>query len=138
MSKEGIEMVLDNLPKLKVLHCCFLPHLLGELHGTALQRLRSSVNTLWMSLTIHDGLFLKLMQIEKLCEIKILSYEDFVKLTFNGEFVTLFHKFANTLTTLSLENVYKCPINIKAIVKYCPKLESPESQPNPIKPKKIE
>ena len=138
ITTNGIRMALESLPSLKVFCCNFPTQLLGQLIGLPLGRLCSAVSKIWLSSKISDQELLELLKLKELCELNIHSFGDFGNLTFNGGFLPLLKHFGiprsltssplssttRPLTSLSIANLYQCPINIRAIVDYCPKLES--------------
>ena len=122
VTKNGIGMVLESLPSLKDFCCNFPTQLLAELSGTPLERMRSSVSKIWLNSRINDNELLELLKLKTLSELHI--EENSGELTFNGGFLPLLKQFGSSLTSLSIKNLHKCPINIQTIVENCHKLES--------------
>ncbi len=75
---------------------------------------------------LTDQELLGLLQLRSLCELAILgeTQRDKREITFDGGVVPLLKAFGNLLTSLSIVEVYGLRVNIRAIVEYCPKLES--------------
>ena len=126
VTKNGIGMVLESLPSLKVLYCDFLIQLLAELSGTPLERMCSSVSKIWLNSRISDNELLELLKLKTFSELHIIKspFEYSGELTFNGGFLPLLKQFGSSLTSLTISNLHQCPINIRAIVENCHKLES--------------
>ena len=131
VTKNGIRMVLESLPSLKVFSCDFPTELLAELSGTPLERMRSTVSNIWLNSgfggnwRIGGNELLELLKLKTLSKLHIQSsLENYAELTFNGGFIPLLKHFGSSLTSLSIEEIFKCPIDIRAIVENCHKLES--------------
>ena len=124
ISKTGIEMVLTNLPKLKMFQCNFVTELLCELRGTALEHLRYSTNNITLNRGMSDGSVGHLLKLEKIRELNIEVFEDMGDVTFIGGFLPVLNQFGSCLIQLTIKNIFNIAINIPAIVKYFQKLES--------------
>ena len=123
VTKNGIRMVLDSLPSLKVF-CCNLPtELLAELSGTPLERFRSSVSKIFMNSIFNNKELLELLKMKSLSELHFSYLLGNFGVTFNGGILPLLKQF-DSLTSLSIKCIFECPINIRAIVENCHKLES--------------
>ena len=144
VAMNGIRMVLESFPYLKNFYCDFPTSLLAEVKGTMLQRLTSSVSKIFLSSRISNNALLELLKLNKLSELHIENNSG--ELTFNGGILPLLKHFGTSLTSLSIQNLHQCPINIRALVENCHKLESltlvdietisteqSEDEPNPSK-----
>ena len=124
VTKKGIRMVLESLPSLKILYCDFPTQLLAELSGTPLERMRSSVSKIFLSSIVSDNELLELLKLKSLSELHFPCLLGNFGVTFNGGILPLLKQFGSSLTSLTISNVFECPINIRAIVENCHKLES--------------
>ena len=123
VTKKGIRMVLESLPSLKILYCDFPTQLLAELSGTPLERMRSSVSKIFLSSIVSDNELLELLKMKSLSELHFSYLLGNFGVTFNGGILPLLKQF-DSLTSLSIKCIFECPINIRAIVENCHKLES--------------
>ncbi len=72
-----------------------------------------------------DQELLGLLHLKSLCELAISGETNLsgCAITFDGGLVPLLKAFGNSLTSLSIVEVYGLRVNIRAIVEYCPNLE---------------